>query len=372
MRGPHLTFFPQFCREPLNDIAWYPGFNDWDLIRNLPGGMRDRFRPAAGFYDLGSGADIALQFQSMAKSGWQAMALYQYFFDGKFALDGVEKFILASAENVPKFFVIWANESWSKRWVGKANEFIIRQTYSLEKHIIRAHVNRLCQLFAHSAYQHWNGRPVFVLYSAYDVPNLPEVLATYRAAFRSEGVDPLFGFCASYVDLNFNAQQFEFCLEFQPRLFFNTMRQQATPTTARAALALKRVAPSLYDALVGMRERRTRRRMAPRESFRYSDYLHMLEQDLFGRLLQQAYGIPVVRCLFYSWNNFPRYRGSSVVVTHAKSDHEQFLKIVEQWTTTDAWFLVNSWNEWSEGAALEPGAQSPLSFDLVNSSTAGS
>ena len=42
MTGQYLTFFPQFCPDPLNDAAWRPGFTDWDLIRQLSAGTRER------------------------------------------------------------------------------------------------------------------------------------------------------------------------------------------------------------------------------------------------------------------------------------------------------------------------------------------
>lgn len=364
MKGPHLTFFPQFCPEPINDKAWYPGFNDWDLIKKLPMPMSNRFRPAAGLYDLSSPGDIAAQFQSLAASRWPSMALYQYFFDGRFALDAVERFILSSDCPVPRFFTIWANESWSKRWVGKPHEMIIRQQHSLDEQTVTAHVERQCRLFAHPSYQHWNARPVFVIYSVYDVPNLPALLNTYRQAFASRGFNPLIGFCVPYVDPEFVADGFDFCVEFQPRLFFNVMRSRSSPAVTKTGLALKRWLPWLYDALISVRDRRRRDRMTPREAFVYSDYLALLEQDTFHQLLKQAYGLPVLRCLFYSWNNFPRYRGGAVVVTHGEGDYERFLRVSDAWQQSQEWYLVNSWNEWSEGAALEPGVQPPQSFDL--------
>lgn len=363
MKGPHVTFFPQYCREPLNDAAWYPGFTDWDLIDALPPPMQARFRPAAGCYDLAAQGDIAAQLAAIANSRWPAMGLYQYFFDGRFALEEVEKFILSSQTGVPAFFTIWANETWSKRWVGKPNEIIIRQNHSLDERTVTMHVQRLCRLFSHPSYRHWNGRPVFVMYFVYGVPGLARLLATYREAFRRRGVDPQLGFCAPYVDPGFDASGFDFCVEFQPRLFFNVMRGRNTPHMERTALALKRWMPRLYETLAGIREMRTRRRMVPREVYSYRDYLQLVEQGVFVRLLEQAYGLPVIRGLFYSWNNFPRYRGGAIVVNHGADDYDEFLRLNDQWSVTQPWFLVNSWNEWSEGAALEPGAQPAQSYE---------
>lgn len=365
MNGPFVTYFPQFCSEPINDSAWYRGFNDWHLIEKLPASMRARFTPAAGYYDLGREPDIGAQLSSLRGSDWPAMALYQYYFDGRFALNAVEKFVLTSNAPIPPFFVIWANESWTKRWIGRPNDYIIEQRHSLEPDVISTHCDRLAQLFDHPAYQKWEGRPVFVLYSVFDVPNVADLIAVYRVALRARGWDPLIGFCVPYVDSRFSAKGFDFCVEFQPRLFFNVMRLQATPTAAKSGLWLKRSVPALYESLLSVRDRWARMRNTPRESFDYSAYLDLVERETFTNALRETYGVPTVPCLFYSWNNFPRYRGGAVVVRHEKGDYARFLALKEKWRTTHRWYLVNSWNEWSEGAALEPGQCAPELYDQV-------
>lgn len=365
MNGPFLTFFPQFCHERINDQAWYPGFTDWDLIRSLAPDLRRRFTPSAGFYNLSSPADIAAQFRAIARGPWPSIALYQYYFDGHFALQEVEKFILETDGPVPKFFTIWANESWSKRWLGRAHDIIMRQNHSTDDAVIKTHVDRLCLLFRHPSYAKLEGRPIFVIYAAYEVPDVPKLVRAYRAAFERKGVDPQIGFCASYLDRNFAAQEFDFCLEFQPRLFFNVMRSLNDPRAATVGLMLKKWTPWLYNRLIGMRDRSKRDRSTPRKFFEYSQYLSLLEQDAFARLLKGTYGVPVVRSLFYSWNNFPRYRGGAIAVRHQPGEYAKFLALARKWTSEESWFLVNSWNEWSEGAALEAGEMPPECYESV-------
>jgi hypothetical protein len=364
VQGPFLTFFPQFCREPLNDAAWHDGFTDWDLIKPLPQGTRERFTPAAGHYDLANHDDIRRQFESILRSEWPGIALYHYFFDGRFVLDAVERFILGGGTPVPKFFTIWANEPWSKRWIGKPHDMIIRQNHSREPAVIEAHTDHLCRLFGHPSYSKIDGRPVFVFYAPYEIPDAQGFFDTYRRAFRARGFDPLMGFCVPYLAPWAAASQLDFCVEFQPRLFFNAMRAKTQANAARAGLAMKRFAPGLYEGILSVRDRMYRRRTRPRFSFEYADYLELLAEDRFGKQLEQAYGIPAIRGLFYSWNNYPRYRGSALVVKHRKDDFAKFRAAEARLRATQPWFLVNSWNEWSEGAALEPGVIPTASFDV--------
>ena len=364
MARAFLTFFPQFCREEINDAAWYPGFTDWDLVRKVPADYRTRFVPAAGYYDLADRASISRELEAVASSPWPAMALYQYFFDGRFALDSVEKHIVERQSAVPPFFSIWANETWSKRWIGKPHDIIVRQRHSTERSVLEAHVDRLVSLFAHPSYHRENGRPVFVIYAAFEIPEVSRFVRAYREAFRQREVDPLIGFCVPYVDARFDAREFDFCVEFQPRLFFNVMRSRHRGQTAKAGLFLKRCAPRAFDQLTAWRDALRRGRDRPGFSFDYRDYLDLVEQDYFNKALEDVYQKPAHRSLFFSWNNFPRYRGSAVVVEHAPGDYEKFKWLCERYSAGDKWFLVNSWNEWSEGAALEQGCLSPDRYEL--------
>jgi hypothetical protein len=363
-----LTFFPQFCREPVNDHAWYPGFNDWDLVRELPEAIRSRFTPAVGYYDLAVNEAIAAQFAAVRASPWPRIALYHYFFGGRFVLSTVERFILEGGQPVPPFFLIWANETWTKRWVGKPSEVIIRQDHSLQPIVVATHVERFCSLFEHPSYFRVDGRPLLVLYAAYDVRDVRRFVGTYREAFGARGVDPLIGFCVPYVDPEFDASSFDFSLEFQPRLFFNTMRALRQKGRTRVGLALKRTLPRIYESIVGWRDRARRHGSAKISWFEYEDYLELQGRNAFQSQLEDAFGLPSVPCAFYSWNNFPRYRGSSVIVRHRPGELREFEQICSRMTKTHVWSLVNSWNEWSEGAALEPGAMRLESFDSHESS----
>jgi hypothetical protein len=362
--GQYLTYFPQFCREPVNDAAWYPGFTDWDLIRKLPEALRARFTPARGYYDLAADEHIAAQFAALRATHWSGIGLYHYFFDGRFVLNHVEQFILKQGAGVPPFFLIWANETWSKRWVGKPGDIILRQNHSVEPQVIQAHTDHLCRLFNHPAYVRLHGRPVFVIYAAYEIADPRRLLEEYRRAFRAQGFDPIIGFCVSYIDENFDARMFEFSVEFQPRLFFNVMRAQQHQGTTKAALALKRHMPRIFDLLTGLRDTAYRGLGQASRSFDYRDYLQLLERDAFGTLLERTYGIPAIRSAFYSWNNTPRYRGSALVVRHRAGDFEAFTGACERLRARPEWSLVNSWNEWSEGAALEPGRMDIRNYDV--------
>jgi hypothetical protein len=65
--------------------------------------------------------------------------------------------------------------------------------------------------------------------------------------------------------------------------------------------------------------------------------------------------LPLMRASFLSWNNIPRYRRNSTVVEHAGVDGKSLQVLADLRSDAGLPVLLNSWNEWSEGAALEQG-----------------
>lgn len=353
--GRYFSFFPQFCSDPLNDAAWGSGFTDWDLIRELPSTRRSRFTPARGYYDPTNPdyvKSLAQAIQRLGRIG-DGLMLYHYFFDGHQALPGFEEALLRHAPGFP-FFVCWANESWTKRWQGRPNEFIVRQEHRLDKEIIKRHVRHLARLFELVDYLRIDNRPLLLIYEPLAVVHMTALLIHYRAAFSALGFNPLIGACLSHPLSGLEVTGFDFVAEFEPRYFFNLKRN---PLTRNFGITLKRLAPLAFDRLAGVKERLKLGRPAGRK-FLYSDYLETLASGCLEDSLRVSAGsLPLMRSGFLHWDNTPRYRNRAVKVTVdlSSADSLQALSTV----ASDAGYplLVNSWNEWSEGAAFEEGLE---------------
>jgi hypothetical protein len=346
----YVTFFPQFQSDPVNDKAWYPGFSDWDLIGKLPRNFVDRFTPSTGFYTPGSDQYMSSLGEKLKLSGVDGLAIYHYYFNGQHVLPSVEKWILNSKPDF-NFFFIWANETWTKRWIGKPHEIIIRQKHEADEAIIEKHAAYIATFMKMPNYRTIDGRPLFILYNPSAVADLGNVINIYRKKFTALGLDPLIGVCVAHMLDSESVASYDFICEFQPRLFFNFNRygkkRQLLGMRAKAIIG------DNFEIFSGMIDK-VRRFWPKTRKFYYDEYIKPQMQTLIADYLITVAGSrPIMRCLFVSWNNMPRYGKSYTEVVPPSESCYAIDQIKKINSSEDYPLLINSWNEWSEGAALE-------------------
>jgi hypothetical protein len=348
-----FSYFPQFHPDPFNDQAWGKGFSDWRLINELPETERDSFVPARGCYDPSTPEYLRelvedLKAAPLPDSG---LMVYHYHFDGVSALSGFERQLLAQPEVELPFFLCWANETWTKRWVGQPGEVLVEQQHLLSETLIRAHAEYLVKFFVLPHYHRVNGRPLLMIYNAQASVTLPRVLALYRKIFAELGHEPLIGACVSYPQPSEQLEPYDFGCEFEPRFFFNSTNSSAVNG---ALVPLKMRFPKLFELLGSVRNRLLAR--GGKRSFSYTNYLEALQSGRIETALRASVGkLPLMRASFLSWNNIPRYRKNSSIVEHNSVDEKSLQVLSELRSDLGLPILLNSWNEWSEGAALERG-----------------
>lgn len=352
MTAPFAIYFPQFHPTPTNDRAWGEGFTDWQLVdeANRSGRWAPR-RPQRGFYDGASPEVHAAQVREAREAGLGGFALYHYWFFTHQELDAFERSLLqapADGGMACPWFLIWACEGWSRRWVGDPTP-ILQLSEAPTAEEIERHCDHLARCFAHPHYLRWRGRPLFVWYHPAHFRAPQQVVAAYRAALQRRGHDVAMG---HFIKNPFEVQYAE-CMDlsylFEPRLFFGTRR-------AGRGGGAKRV----FDAIVRIIGRARAERLLvwldrhQQKGTRYSDedFLRYLRSSERQALVARVHG-PVQEVLSPGWNNAPRYRERYTALEPlAPGDVEQLLRTALR--RSDVPPLVNAWNEWSEGAAIEP------------------
>jgi hypothetical protein len=352
----YAIFFPQFHQVRVNDLAWGYGFSDWALVATANAFDHWKRRsPACGFYDLANPTDVRSQFQVAAAAQLDGFGLYHYYFSDGPELDVVERYLRKSLPpDGFQYFFIWANENWSRRWAGRNTQILKTVSSTPGRKEIADHVGYLEPYMQSKSYTTIANKPIFVIYRPDIFKDAANTLQLYRDEFSRVGLYPSIGYFLKNVSDVRYSSVFDFCYIFEPRTFLNF-----------SGVRKNRIAGEIFNKVVGLlsnehkeiiSEYAIRSLNMGARRYSFSSFLTYFGSDDRKKLLRSL-NCPLQNVLTCGWNNAPRYRQrfTEVEVPTVK----QFLEMLELSAADDDCaatlpLLCNAWNEWSEGAAIEP------------------
>jgi glycosyltransferase involved in cell wall biosynthesis len=327
-----LAFYlPQFHPLPENDAWWGDGFTEWtNTSRALPrfaGHYQPRIPRDLGHYRLDDPATLRRQVKLARGAGLGGFAFYFYWFDGKRLLDRPLEALLADRGIDFPFCLIWANENWSRRWDGSDDEVLIAQTYRQADEA--ALIGAFARHFADPRYIRLQGRPLLMIYRAGLIPDAAASLARWRARFRTDhGEDPILVMAQSFGEEDPRRFGLDGAVEFPPHKLVRGL----PAINARLDLL-----DHEFDAQV----------------YAYDDLA-----EAGGAAPEPAY--PLLRTALPGWDNDARRQGRGMVLHGATpARYQAWLDQLIGAARARPFFgtpmvCVNAWNEWAEGAYLEP------------------
>ena len=331
-------YLPQFHPTAENDEWWGRGFTEWTNVARAKPLFRGHYQPHLpsdlGFYDLRLSESREAQAELARSYGIHGFMYYHYWFHGRQLLDRPFREVLESGKPDFPFCLCWANESWSRRWLGEEKDVLIAQEYSEAD--LRAHARWLARAFADSRYIRVHGRPLFVIYRYSAIPKDLDSLGILRDELSNCGAGDPYLVAADGHDpaYDFQAAGFDHAIGFQPAFGAICNAYSDRPSKRRALRNLKygSVSPTL-------------------QIFDYNEAVEIM--------CQQTIRHKRIPCLLVSWDNSPR-RGERAIV-FANCSPEAFgaalHRELERWAASKPevdLFFLNGWNEWAEGNHLEP------------------
>ena len=327
-------YLPQFHPIPENDQWWGAGFTEWtNVVAAKPvflGHHQPKLPTITGFYDLRLRDTVALQATLAEEAGIAGWMYYHYWFAGHQLLETPIQSRLSDTVSLP-FCLMWANENWTRRWDGRDDDVLIGQRYD-EVSSTRFIVD-VMPILRDARYLRIGGRALIAIYRPGQIPDLAAVVASWREAARRGGVGEL---CVLNVDVakefhgideHFAAAGLDGSLGFPP----HSARWEWLPH--RDVGAEPGFAGNIlsYRAMV---EDSIRRMAAGMPDGIFPGI--MVAFDNTARRQRDP-------DVWYGSNpyTFRRWLAAAAAsVAHRESDR----RVV----------FVNAWNEWAEGAVLEP------------------
>ncbi|MGG2108507.1 glycoside hydrolase family 99-like domain-containing protein [Lysinibacillus pakistanensis] len=343
-------YLPQFHPIKENDEWWGKGFTEWSNVTKSKPLFNGHYQPhlpsELGFYDLR--LPIIMEEQSkLAKTyGIDAFCYYHYWFNERLLLEKPIEMMLKNPNVDMPFCLCWANENWTRRWDGKEKEILIAQnynTYSAEKHM-----EWLMPYFKDSRYMKIEGKPIFLVYRAMDIKNMKSIIRKWNNYCIEEGLNGIYTVAANTVfnelsydeliDLGFDA-----IYNFEPNSFKGSEQENVGLTKT-----------AVYN---------------------YKSFVDMSIKKEFPD------DITIFPTVFPNWDNSAR-RGenASIIQIDDPNDYSYWLyksmEKVKNYTIDKQIIFINAWNEWAEGAHLEPDVRNgrlflDLTLETINNFKSG-
>ncbi|MCF3946048.1 glycoside hydrolase family 99-like domain-containing protein [Acidiphilium sp. AL] len=324
-------YLPQFHPIPENDAWWGQGFTDWtNLARATPrfaGHYQPRVPRDLGYYSLDDPATLPRQIDLARAAGIGGFVFYYYWFNGRRLLEKPLERLLADPALDTRFCLMWANENWTRRWDGLEREIMLAQDYRAEDDI--ALIDDFARHFADKRYIRLDGRPLLMIYRAALIPDGAATISRWRALFAERhGENPLIFMAQSFHDYDPARHGLDGAVEFPPH------KLVVDAPKINAGL-------DLFDPEFSA------------DVYRYDDIAA-------ASLAEPDPSYPLIRTAVPGWDNDPRREGAGVVLHDVSpAAYQAWLAALIERARCNPVFgepivCINAWNEWAEGAYLEP------------------
>lgn len=359
-QNPHTKliamYFTQLHAIPENDEWWGKGFTDWNNVRSAQPQYEGHYQPRVplgqNYYDQSRLETLRKQIDLAKQYGVYGFCHYHYWFDGKQLLETPTNLILENKDIDFPFCLSWANETWSKRWDGRDHHILIQQTHPPTKVSWKRHYDYLIKAWSDPRAIKVDGKPVFVIYRPQRIDKIDEMLAYWRELAQQDGLPGLYFIFQKQYELPSKSCLNSFDAQFQFQPFEATYSPSFDRNSIRHSLLFKlvRSLPERYqDMLRGLRAKFIK-------ELTFYDYEAVWKQIVEIRPDQMLTTFPGA---FVDWDNTARYKKRATVYRGATPDifGKWFAKLVDsmpQRNLPEDFIFLNAWNEWSEGAYLEP------------------
>ena len=331
MTPVYAYFLPQFYSTPENDKYWGKGFTEWTNVKKaepLFEGHKCPLMPLNDdYYDLSNPNEVKRIIKNTQDIGLDGIVYWYYWFgEGKKALIKVPKQHLKDKSIKQDFFFAWANNHWSKEWVGDRSQVIFEQKYNLNE--IDEHLDSLMEYFEDERYVKWEGQPLLQL----------------NEAHKKHGYEYIFE-----LDNRFKQRTGTSIKWIFPSVFI----QQELRSLSHFISGYPTEDVLKIDWVSTWRRKLARLGFGKKPVLIDKD--HFLK--MFRKLLQKNYHEQnYIPCILSGWDNTYRYKERGFVISGTIEElvKEQMIIIRDEFNVKELPFiLVKAYNEWAEGNIME-------------------
>ena len=322
-------YLPQFHPIPENDEWWGAGFTEWRNVTRARPFYEKHAQPkqpeALGYYDLRLPETLRAQAELARIHGIYAFCFYYYWFSGRRLLEKPLEVFLKDAAIDIAFCVCWANENWTRTWDGLERDVLISQSDNEGDEEL--FIKDLIPLFNDNRYVRVAGRPLLIIYRPNLLRNPAATIASWRRYCHDNGIGDIY-ICMTESFERCDPQKYglDASIEFPPLMMQN-----------RSVAHQLKVDPSFSGDIYSYQHIVDSNSSAP-EQVQWARFLGVMPSwDNTARRMERGYS-------FFGSTPYLFHKWLSNAVARTISNPK----------IPDKFVFINAWNEWAEGAYLEP------------------
>jgi lipopolysaccharide biosynthesis protein len=325
-------YLPQMHPISENDLWWGKGFTEWvNVSKAIPrfvGHYQPKLPGELGYYDLRCLDTMQRQVELAKLYGLFAFCFYYYWFDGNRLLERPLNMFVDNKCLDINFCICWANENWTRRWDGLESDILIAQNHSEDD--CEAVFKDWLPYISDERYLKVDGKPLLLIYRPDLIPEFARMSTIWRKRAGEAGLNGLhilgvsaFGTTASSVE------GVDGTYDFPPH------GVQAPQVNTGPRLDKK----------------------AKTTAFSYEGAVEYVERQYSATVNDDNIAHPAA---LVGWDTEPRKPGRGDVFLGASPAlfrrwlGAAFQRAARGRNPDSRFVFVNAWNEWAEGAYLEP------------------
>jgi lipopolysaccharide biosynthesis protein len=324
-------YLPQFHTIPENDRWWGMGFTEWHNVTTGQPQFIGHYQPhlpdELGFYDLSNNEVFYKQIELAKKYGVFGFCFHYYWFSGGKRLleKPIFNYLNDKKLNFP-FMICWANEPWSRRWDGLENDILMPQDFQ-EEDIIKF-IKDILPFFKDDRYIKINNSPVLIVYRPLYLKKelIRKTIKTWREYVKEEGFDGLYVMFTKTGGFDEDPSKwgFDAVLEFPPNKIKRVVQKN-----------LQFINPNFNGKVFNLPKTIIKNNKEIKNKYKtYKSVLPSLDNTARRKNTAQIY-----------YNSSPNFY---------KKWLYNSLKETSETNPENKLVFINAWNEWAEGAHLEP------------------
>lgn len=328
-------YLPQYYANQTNNENFGKGFMEWyNTTKTIPqytGHYQPHLPIDVGFYDLTHDDIMYRQIELAKKYGVYGFCFYYYWFSGDRLLDKpVDNFLNNKELNIP-FCLFWANETWSHLWDNGDYRNIIKKQ-ELRDDDDDKFVQDIIKYFNDSRYIKIKNKPLLIIYKSqiFETKRFKRFLGNLRTKIKNFGFEGIHLMItdSGAKEIDMNEFGFDSIVEFSHR----NITINAIPLDMKNRFVNPNFKGQIFDINKALKKKK---------------HLICKYKNLY-------------RCVCAGWDNSARKAYSGAEIFHmTPKDFKVWLKDTIEWTQKnhsreEQIVFIDSWNEWAEGAHLEP------------------